>query len=99
MQFLFIIDPLESLKAYKDSTVTMMREAAKRGYAVYACEQQSLALSRGSVTAGVMRLTVAADDTAWYQAGEVEERALASFDATLMRKDPPFELEYIATTW
>ena len=51
MQFLFIIDPLASLTAYKDSTVTMMREAHRRGHAVYACEQHSLALSGGSVVA------------------------------------------------
>ena len=99
MQFLFIIDPLESLKAYKDSTVTMMREAARRGHAVYACEQQSLALVRGSVTAAATRLTLAGDDDNWYGAGPLEERKLASFDATLMRKDPPFELEYVASTW
>ena len=99
MQFLFIVDPLESLKAYKDSTVTMMREAARRGHAVYACEQQSLALSAGSVSARAARLTLADDDTAWYQASTADERRLATFDATLMRKDPPFELEYVASTW
>ena len=99
MQFLFIIDPLESLKAYKDSTVAMMREAAKRGHAVYACEQHSLALSGGSVMARPARLTLADDDTNWYRAAAAEERKLASFDATLMRKDPPFELEYVASTW
>ena len=99
MQFLFIIDPLESLKAYKDSTVTMMREAAKRGHAVYACEQHSLALAGGAVSAAASRLTLSASDDDWVSAAAPEERKLASFDATLMRKDPPFELEYVASTW
>jgi glutathione synthase len=99
MDFLFIVDPLESLKAYKDSTVTMMREAARRGHGVYACEQQSLALSGGAVSAQVTPLKLSDDDTAWYEAGKSDERRLATFDATLMRKDPPFELEYVASTW
>ncbi len=99
MQFLFIIDPLESLKAYKDSTVAMMRECAKRGYAVHVCEQHSLALDKGSVTARAARLHVTGNDDEWYRAEAAEERSLASFDGTIMRKDPPFELEYVASTW
>jgi glutathione synthase len=99
MQFLFIVDPLASLKAYKDSTVTMMREAARRGHAVYACEQHSLALSGGSVVARAVRLAVSGDDANWYRAEPEDDRKLASYDATLMRKDPPFELEYVASTW
>ena len=99
MQFLFIIDPLESLKAYKDSTVTMMREAARRGHAVYVCEQHSLALYEGSVSARAIRLHVTSNDDDWYSAEAAEERKLASFDGTIMRKDPPFELEYVASTW
>jgi len=99
MQFLFIIDPLGSLKAYKDSTVTMMREAAKRGHAVFACEQHSLALTDGSVAARAARLHISDDDDGWYRAEAAEDRMLTSFDATVMRKDPPFELEYVASTW
>ena len=99
MQFLFIIDPLGSLKAYKDSTVTMMREAAKRGHAVLACEQHSLALTDGSVAARAARLHISDDDDGWYRAEAAEDRMLTSFDATVMRKDPPFELEYVASTW
>ena len=99
MQLLFIIDPLESLKAYKDSTVAMMREAAGRGHAVHVCEQHSLALSGGSVMARAARLTLQADDADWYRAEAGDERKVASFDATIMRKDPPFDLEYVASTW
>ena len=99
MQFLFIIDPLESLKAYKDSTVAMMREAARRGHAVYSCEHHSLALSKGSVIVRAARLHVTDDDNEWYRAEAAEDTKLASFDATIMRKDPPFDLEYVACTW
>lgn len=99
MQLLFIIDPLASLKAYKDSTVAMMREAQSRGHAVHVCEQGSLALSSGVVSAATTQLTLLADDKDWYRAASPESRTLASFDATVMRKDPPFDLEYVASTW
>ena len=99
MQLLFIIDPLESLKAYKDSTVTMMREAQSRSHAVHVCEQGSLALSGGVVSATTTQLTLLADDKDWYRAASPGSRTLASFDATVMRKDPPFDLEYVASTW
>ena len=99
MQLLFIIDPLASLKAYKDSTVAMMREAQSRGHAVHVCEQGSLALSSGVVSAATTQLTLLADDKDWYRAASPGSRTLASFDATGMRKDPPFDLEYVASTW
>ena len=99
MQFLFIIDPLESLKAYKDSTVTMMREAQSRGHAVFTCEQTSIAASGGAIQAGTTGITLKPDDADWYSAGATSVRKLASFDAVVMRKDPPFDLEYITTTW
>ena len=99
MQFLFIIDPLESLKAYKDSTVTMMREAQRRGHAVYTCEQTSIAASGGAIQAGTTRITLRPADDDWYSAGETAVKKLAAFDAVVMRKDPPFDLEYITTTW
>ena len=99
MQFLFIVDPLEDLKAYKDTTVTMMREAQRRGHAVHACEQASLALGGGSVVARTARLALAADDKDWYRAEAAEDRRLASFDAVVMRKDPPFDMEFVASTW
>jgi glutathione synthase len=99
MQFLFIIDPLESLKAYKDSTVTMMREAHARGHAVHVCEQGALALAGGGVTATTTRLALLPGDEEWYRAEAPQEHALATFDATIMRKDPPFDLEYVASTW
>lgn len=99
MQFLFITDPLEDLKAYKDTTVTMMREAQGRGHAVYACEQLALGAGGDGVRAGATRLALTAADDDWYTAHETASRRLASFDAVLMRKDPPFDMEFVTSTW
>jgi glutathione synthase len=77
----------------------MMREAQSRGHVVHACEQGSLAFAGGAVTVSAARLTLKPDDKDWYRADAQAVRALASFDATIMRKDPPFDLEYVASTW
>ncbi len=99
MQFLFIIDPPDTLKAYKDTTVSMMRAAHARGHAVYVCEQPSLAWREGEVSAAALRISLADNDEDWYRGHEQARRSLASFDAVLMRKDPPFDLEYVTSTW
>jgi glutathione synthase len=99
VNFLFVADPLESFKPYKDSTFAMMREAAARGHGLWACEPAHLHWQRGTpVRARVrgLRLTGALDD--WFEDGDAEQRALADFDAVLMRKDPPFDSEYFYTT-
>ena len=99
MRFLFIIDPPESLKAYKDSSVAMMRAARRRGHAICVCEVPELHWLKNRVAARTRQLEVRDDDHDWYRAGEAQTRALAEFDAVLMRKDPPFDLEYVAATW
>ncbi|HEY5900107.1 MAG TPA: glutathione synthase [Burkholderiales bacterium] len=99
MAFLFIVDPLESLKAYKDSSVAMMRAAQARGHAIWAAEQTHLHWSKNRVSARATRLSLTDNDEDWYRSHESETRALKDFAAVLMRKDPPFDLEYVATTW
>ncbi|MCX7252566.1 MAG: glutathione synthase [Burkholderiales bacterium] len=103
MKILFIADPLESFKTYKDSTFAMMREAQRRGHQLMACEPQDLMWQRGGrVTAHVrdITLTGAADD--WFvaaqQAPDERPQVLAEVDAVLMRKDPPFDSEYFYAT-
>ena len=98
MKLAFVVDPLERLKPYKDSSVAMMREAARRGHEVHALEAASMTLSEGSVRARTMKLALSDDDHAWYSAAAAEERALASFDVVMMRKDPPFDQEYYYNT-
>jgi glutathione synthase len=96
---LFIVDPLESLKAYKDSSVAMMRAAQSRGHSIWAAEQTSLHWAKSRVSAHATRLSLTDNDEDWYRAHESETRLLKDFSAVLMRKDPPFDLEYVATTW
>jgi glutathione synthase len=99
LDFLFVIDPLVSLKAYKDTSVAMMRAAQKRGHAVWVCEQESLHWLKSSVGAAAQRISLTDNDEDWYRGHETEVRALKRFHATLMRKDPPFDLEYVTSTW
>ncbi|HEY1287331.1 MAG TPA: glutathione synthase [Burkholderiales bacterium] len=99
MNLLFVIDPPEELKAYKDTTVSMMRAAQARGHAVFVCEQAALLWAKSSVAARAKRLSLSDDDEDWYRTHESVERPLPEFDAVLMRKDPPFDMEYVASTW
>lgn len=98
MKFLFIIDPPESLKAYKDSTVAMMRAAQKRGHEVFIGEPHALRW-HGKVSIDARRITLTDDDEDWYGAQAGRGTELAAFDAVVMRKDPPFDLEYMTSTW
>jgi glutathione synthase len=100
MDLLFVADPIESFKTYKDSTFAMMREAAKRGHAIWACEQRQLVWQRGGrvMADGARRiaLTGRADD--WFTVEATRPLALADTGAVLMRKDPPFDSEYFYAT-
>ncbi len=98
LALLFVVDPLDQLKAYKDTSVAMMREAARRGHAVWACTPMDMAASSSAVTARATELALTADDHDWYEEQRVEERDLADFDSVLMRKDPPFDVEFLAAT-
>ena len=98
MRIAFIVDPIAKLKAYKDSSVFMMREAAKRGHDVYAFESHHMALVDDRVVANASSLTVSDDNAHWYHIGTEAEMLLADFDAVLMRKDPPFDAEYLYAT-
>src|SRR5206468_8207309 len=98
MDFAFIVDPLPHLKAYKDSSVAMMRALAARGHRIFAILQPDLYWDEGATGARATPLKIAADHD-WYEAGEAEERALEDFAAVVMRKDPPFDMEYVYSTY
>jgi glutathione synthase len=99
MEILFVADPLESFKTYKDTTFAMMREAQQRGHRISACEQQALQWQRGGpVTAQVRDITLTGDTEAWFTQRGTRTVALKDFDAILMRKDPPFDSEYFYAT-
>ena len=99
MDFAFILDPLPTLKAYPDSSVAMMRALAARGHRLCACEPADMFWDARGTRARVVPLTVLPDDVDWYRPGDPEERALADFSAVLMRKDPPFDMEYVYATY
>ena len=99
MKLLFIADPLQSFKIYKDTTFAMMREAQRRGHTLAVCEPQHITWQRGrKVTARVCDIQLTADPVQWYAAQPGRSAPLASFDAVLMRKDPPFDSEYFYAT-
>src|SRR5690606_28368798 len=95
----FILDPLERLKPYKDSSIPMMRAAAARGHEVFAIQREALAWRDGVVVARALELRLSVEDTVWYAPGVCEEIPLTAFDAVVMRQDPPFDFEYVAATW
>jgi len=99
MDFAFILDPLLSLKAYKDSSVAMMRALAARGHRVYALQQADIFWSAAGTRARAVALTLSGDNNDWYREGDVDERALRDYAAVVMRKDPPFDMEYVYTTY
>ena len=99
MDFAFVVDPLPSLKAYKDSSVATMRALVRRGHRVFALEQGDVVWDRGTVRARVRPLEVRDDDRDWYREGEAASRRLAEFAAVMMRKDPPFDMEYVYSTY
>jgi glutathione synthase len=99
MDFAFVLDPLPLLKAYKDTSIAMMRAVAARGHRVYAVEQPAIYWRDGATRAKARALELRADDHDWYSAGEPEDRALKDFAAVLMRKDPPFDMEYVYSTY
>jgi glutathione synthase len=98
MKLAFILDPLDSLKAYKDSSVAMMRAAQARGHTLFALMREDMVLTDGQVVGHVRPIIISGNDD-WYRAGAIEPRPLASFDAVLMRQDPPFDMEYLYATY
>ena len=97
MKLLFVIDPLASLKAYKDSSVAMMRAAAARGHAVFATEARQLFIQDGFVRAACAALDVRSDDN-WYATLHTDVVTLKDFNAVVMRTDPPVDTDYLLAT-
>jgi glutathione synthase len=99
MNLLFVADPLEVFKTYKDTTFSMMREAQRRGHRVIACEPRHLSWRSGDVVhAQVREIALTGGEEDWFQVTRSDTRALKDFDAVLMRKDPPFDSEYFYAT-
>jgi glutathione synthase len=99
LKLAFVLDPLESIKTYKDSSYAMMEEAARRGHELAVLHQEHILCRDGRVLARCTPVTLTGDKDEWYELGEEAELPLSAFDAVLMRKDPPFDMEYVYSTY
>ena len=94
-----VMDPIEGINVKKDSTLAMLLAAQKRQWDIHYMEMNDIYAEDGSAVARNRRLRVADDDCDWYQFQGEEITSLADFDVILMRKDPPFDMEFIYATY
>ncbi len=94
-----VMDAISSVNVKKDSTLAMLLEAQKRGYQLYYMQMKDLYLDQGECRATTHTVEVFDNEELWYQLGDEQDIALSELDAVLMRKDPPFDTEYIYATY
>lgn len=99
MNILFILDPLDSIKTYKDTSYAMMQEAVSRGHGLGVMQQEDLIWKNGKVICYTQELELTGNDKQWYRVGERRAGSLTDFDCVVMRKDPPFDMEYVYSTY
>jgi glutathione synthase len=100
MELAFYADPLEKFVIKKDSTFALMKEAVKRGHRICAFCQHDLVLNGQNVHARVNGIELTGtEDHRWFDVRETEDRGLETFDAVIVRKDPPFDVEYLNSTY
>ena len=93
-----LMDPIATINTKKDTTLGLLRAASAAGHQLTYLEQADLTVRNGETMASLRSLTVYDDDTAWYAMGERYDAALSTLDVVLMRKDPPFDMEFFYTT-
>lgn len=94
-----IMDPIESINIKKDTSFGFLLEASRRGWQLYYCQQHDLSLNANSVVSLAQSVQVFNDPLQHYQAKAAKEVPLADFDCVFMRKDPPFDMDYIYSTY
>jgi glutathione synthase len=94
-----VMDPIAAIHYAKDSTLALLLAAQAHGFELYYLEQGDLSLRDGRAVGHTRPLAVRADPRSWYTLGEPRRMALGELDCLLMRKDPPFDTEYIYTTY
>jgi glutathione synthase len=99
MKIAFIVDPLDAFNLKKDSTYAIMCEAAARGHELFALQLDDLAWHKQVVTGQASRLHLTGSAPDWYRLDAATDIPLEQFDAVLMRKDPPFDMEYVYSTY
>ncbi len=93
-----VMDPIEGINYKKDSSLAMLWAAQQKGWELWYMEQRHLFLRDGKARAQMAPLTVDKNPEHWFNRGEYQTQDLASLDVILMRKDPPFDNEFIYTT-
>jgi glutathione synthase len=94
-----IMDPISTIKVHKDSTFAMLLEVQRRGWEILYAEQNHLHARDGRTFARLAPLQVQDDPEDWFNLGAAKTMPLDTCDVILMRKDPPFDMEYIYTTY
>ena len=94
-----VMDPISAIDPKKDSSLAMLVEAAKRDYEIYYMEQKDLKLIDGCATAQATIIEIFDDQKKWYESKSNVSIDLKELNIILMRKDPPFDMEYIYTTY
>lgn len=94
-----VMDPIESINIKKDSSFAMMMEAQRRGWEIHYMEMNDLSLEQGKAIARTRIVSLKEDPNGWFEFHGEQEIALSDLDAVLMRKDPPFDTEYIYATY
>lgn len=94
-----VMDPIAGIKTYKDSTFAMMLEAQRRGHALFYMEPGDLYVADGRACAKMRRVEVRDNTTDWFTLGDAEDAPLDTLDALLMRRDPPFNMDYVYQTY
>ncbi len=94
-----VMDPIASIKYAKDTTLAMLQMAQERGFRLWYLTQPDLFLRDGVARGWARALTVQANPENWFTLGPIEDLPLGDFDVILMRKDPPFDMEFIYTTY
>jgi glutathione synthase len=94
-----VMDPISQVNVIKDSSMAMMLEAQQRGYELYYMEMKDLYLEQGQCRATTHRVKVFDDSEHWYELFDSQDIAVSELDAVLMRKDPPFDTEFIYATY
>lgn len=94
-----VMDPIEHIKIRKDSTIAILWAAAERGHTLWYLEQPDLFVRDGVAFGDMSPLQVFRDSENWFECGERQTRQLADMDVILMRKDPPFDMNFVYTTY
>ncbi|MDA8795206.1 glutathione synthase [Gammaproteobacteria bacterium] len=94
-----VMDPIADINVKKDTTLAMLLAAQRRGWELYYMEQSDLSLDQGLARATVRRLSVEDNLESWYEVGSPQDIALSDLDVVLMRKDPPFDMDFIYSTY